>query len=70
MVESNTFVQNAEVNLSSQENWVSLKQPDQMPNSLQEASCYIAQRTKKCHTLRSEFQVTGSTLPNALGLRL
>ena len=69
MVGSNTFVKDAEVNLSAQENRVSLKQPDQMPNSLQDATCYTAQRAEKWHTLRSKFKVTGSTLHNALGLQ-
>ena len=57
------------VEMSKQENVILLKDPSDIPHIYQESQ-YTKQRTPEWFKYRLEAPVTGSTLHNALGLRL
>lgn len=65
---SYTFTADGVVDMYSQENWVSLKDVQDLPPSLSENARFIKQRSESWFANRKKYVLTGSTLYNALGL--
>ena len=63
-----TFSMGPVVDLSSQTNFMCLKDPHQLPHGLNQSE-YVKQRTPEWHAIRNESPVTGSSIHNAIGIR-
>jgi hypothetical protein len=66
--ENDTFAQGIEVDAFSQHNWISLKEPADLPESLRNDPRFIKQRSPEWFEERKAFRLTGSRLFEGLGL--
>ena len=64
----NDFVTSKVTDTYSQGNWVSLKEPADIPEALKNDSQFIKQRTPEWFKLREKFPITGSQLYPGIGL--
>lgn len=62
------FVEGKLVDSFSQKNWVTLKEPTELPTALADNSRLIKQRSEKWFEQRNQFKVTGSKIYEAIGL--
>jgi len=63
-----TFVNGKSVDCYSQNNWVTLKEPYDLPEQFSNNERFIKQRTEKWFNKRKEFLLTGSKLYEGIGL--
>ena len=63
-----TFVNGKSVDCYSQNYWVTLKEPDDLPEQFSNNDRFIKQRTEKWFNKRKEFLLTGSKLYEGIGL--
>lgn len=65
---SNAFVVGANTDAFTQRNWISLKEPDNIPEHLACDIRYIKQRSDKWFEKRKQFLLTGSQIFTGVGL--
>ncbi|CAC5409745.1 unnamed protein product [Mytilus coruscus] len=64
----NAFAKRDTIDTYSQVNWITLKDPESLPDSAINNSRFIKQRTDQWIEMRKKFKLTGSTLYEGIGL--
>ena len=67
---SHSFVSGTHIDCFTQDNWITLKEPNQLPVEVKSEGRFIKQRSTEWFDLRAGYKVTGSSLYGALGLDL